>query len=99
MKRPSHVVGIDLGGTNMQIGVVNAANKIIGREGRKTKAEQGHAEVIERIAKGVDKACQDAAIAMKDVAAIGIAAPGAIDIPRGVVLEAPNLKWFDLPLR
>ena len=32
------VVGVDLGATNMQIGVVNAEGKIIGRCKRKTKA-------------------------------------------------------------
>jgi len=95
----SLVVGIDLGGTNMQIGVVDAKNKIIGREGRKTKAEQGSREVIDRIAKGVEKACENGGVSLKKIAAVGIAAPGAIDIPNGVVLEAPNLHWINLPLR
>ncbi len=36
---------------------------------------------------------------LDDISAIGVAAAGAIDIPRGVVLEAPNLGWHDVPLR
>jgi glucokinase len=99
MATSSLVVGIDLGGTNMQIGVVDAQNRIVGREGRKTKAEEGKTEVIKRIVRGVEKACEDAKVAIKDLAAVGIAAPGAIDIPRGVVLDAPNLKWRNAPLR
>lgn len=95
----SLVVGIDLGGTNMQIGVVDNKNSILGREGRKTKAEEGSRKVIDRIVKGVEKACADGGISVKQIAAVGIAAPGAIDIPKGVVLEAPNLRWFNLPLR
>lgn len=93
------VVGIDLGGTNMQIGVVTAANKIIGRHRRKTLARDGHKKVIQRICEGVKVACDDAGVSLNDIAVVGIAAPGAIDIPRGIVLEAPNLKWRNLPLR
>lgn len=99
MPTPSLVVGIDLGGTNMQVGVVDARGRIIGREGKKTKSEEGQAEVINRIVRAVNQACDDARVTLKDIAAVGIAAPGAIDIPRGVVLEAPNLKWYDAPLR
>jgi len=93
------VVGIDLGGTNMQIGVVNAANKILGRKGKKTKSEEGKAAVIDRLVRGVHQACEEANVPFKSVKAVGIAAPGAIDIPRGVVFEAPNLKWYNLPLK
>lgn len=93
------VVGIDLGGTNMQIGVVDARNRILGRKGRKTKPRQGAKRVIERIAEGVEQACEIAGVSLRQVAAVGIAAPGAIDIPKGIVLEAPNLKWNNVPLR
>lgn len=40
------VVGVDLGGTNMQIGVVNAEGRVVGRAKRKTKAHEGRDEVI-----------------------------------------------------
>lgn len=93
------VIGIDLGGTNMQIGVVDARNQIIGREGRKTKSDEGADAVIDRLVTGVQRACDDAKVKLKDIGAVGIAAPGAIDIPKGIVLEAPNLKWYDFPLR
>jgi glucokinase len=93
------VVGIDLGGTNMQIGVVDQRNRIIGREGKKTRAEEGSKRVIERIAKGVGEACTDAGVPLQRIKAVGIAAAGAIDIAHGIVLDAPNLKWRNLPLR
>jgi len=92
------IVGIDLGGTNMQIGAVNAKGKIVGRAKRKTKAELGPDAVLERIVEGVNAACDDAELGVGDVEAIGIGAPGAIDFERGVVLEAPNLGWTDFPL-
>lgn len=94
-----HVIGIDLGGTNMQLGVVDASGAIIGRCKRKTRAEIGLEGVIERLVESVQRVCDDAKIAPDDVAAVGIGVPGAIDIPKGIVLEAPNLQWFDVPIR
>lgn len=83
----------------MQIGVVDPRNQVLGRERRKTQAERGHKKVIDRIVEGIKRACDDSDVKQKDIKAVGIAAAGAIDIPRGVVLEAPNLKWYDVPLK
>ena len=58
--RSSVVIGIDLGGTNMQIGAVDARNRIIGRDRRKTQARDGCDRVIERIVEGIHAACGDA---------------------------------------
>lgn len=99
MPKKSLVIGIDLGGTNMQVGVVDSRNRLLGRAGKKTKAREGAAAVIDRIVAAVKLACDEAGVAISDIAAVGIAAPGAMDIPRGIVLEAPNLRWNDFPLR
>jgi glucokinase len=93
------VVGIDLGGTNMQIGVLSADGRIIGRCKRKTKAALGVDGVIERLVEGVARACAEAGVATGELGAIGAGIPGAIDAPRGVVYEAPNLRWIDVPIR
>ncbi len=99
-KAPSRfVVGIDLGGTNMQIGVVDHRNRIIGRDRRKTLGHEGFPRTVRRIAEGVQAACTEADVSIKQIDAVGIAAPGAIDIPRGIVLDAPNLRWKNAPLR
>ncbi len=92
------VIGIDLGGTNMQIGAVNAASKITGRSKKKTRATEGLSKVVERICDGVQEACGEAGIKVKDCGALGIGAPGAINPHDGVVLMAPNLRWTDVPL-
>ena len=44
----------------MQIGVVDARNRIIGRDRRKTQARDGCDRVIERIVEGIHAACGDA---------------------------------------
>lgn len=92
------VVGIDLGGTNVQIGVVDASHAIIGRAKRKTRADEGRDAVIQRLAQGVRDACKDAGMDASGLGAVGIGAPGAIDPDRGIVLEAVNLRWTDVAL-
>lgn len=96
------VIGIDLGGTNVQIGVVELGGesgyRVVGREKRKTKPDQGVETVIERLAKGVEKACDLAGIKPSDAIAIGVGAPGVVEPHEGVVLEAVNLRWDNVHL-
>jgi glucokinase len=92
------VVGIDLGGTNVQIGVVGAEKKVVGAAKRKTKPDEGRDAVLARIVDGIEEACAQAKIRMGDLSGVGIGAPGAIDPESGVVIEAVNLRWNDVPL-
>lgn len=91
-------VGIDLGGTNIQFGVVSPDLKLIGEAKRKTKAEEKLEGVLTRIEAGIAEACSDAGIAVSALGGIGIGAPGAVDPHRGIVLEAVNLRWDNVPL-
>lgn len=90
-------LGVDLGGTNIQCAVV-AGGKVVARDSTKTKAAEGSDEVIKRIVKLCDKVAESADLKLKDVAALGIGAPGAIDIKKGSVIKAVNLGWTDFPL-
>ncbi len=99
------VVGIDLGGTNMQVGVVRADARKVGAEKailgvsrKKTRATDGLDPVLGRIEEAVREACGQAGVAVSDLAGIGIGAPGALDPFKGIVFEAVNLRWNDLPL-
>ena len=93
------VVGIDLGGTNMQIGVLNAEGKVIGRCKRKTKSHEGRAEVVKRLVEGVQRALDEAKTPRDRLYAVGVGAPAVVDFDRGTVVKAGNLGWEDVPLR
>lgn len=97
-KNDKPVIGIDLGGTNMQIGLVSPDNKLLGSAKRKTKAEEGKDAIFERMLDGIAECCLAAGKTPKDIGGIGIGAPGAVDPDKGVVLEAVNLRWNDLPV-
>jgi glucokinase len=101
MSAPSRelLAGVDLGGTNMTIGVVDGRGALLGKAKRKTKAKLGRDAVIERIVEGIDRACADAGVSRAQLRAVGIGAPGPVDVERGTVIKSGNLGWTDEPLR
>lgn len=94
--KPGFYIGIDLGGTNMQVGVVSSDLKLLSQAKKKTKAEDGVDGVMSRIVEGIVEACGEAKVKLTDLEAIGLAAPGAVDPTEGVVLEAGNLRWTNI---
>lgn len=98
MPSKAPVVGIDLGGTNVQVGVVGRDKKVLGRAKRKSKPEEGRDPLINRIVDGIEEACKEARIKVSDLDAVGIGAPGIIEPKSGTVIEAVNLRWNDVPL-
>ena len=95
-----YVVGVDLGGTKILSGVFDHSLESIGVVKLSTKSQRGVDKVIERIARCVQDAVDEADLSMKQVAGLGIGAPGAVDFGGGTVIFAPNLEgWKDVPLK
>src|SRR5262249_29484832 len=59
---------------------------------------EGRDAVLSRIVDGIEEACTQAKIRMSELGGVGIGAPGAIDPAGGIVIEAVNLRWNDVPL-
>ena len=99
MKSGFSAVGVDLGGTNIKAGIVDANGHVLSRDEIKTEADRGVEHVLDRIAKLV----QDLSgrVKTKDpVRGVGIGVPGQVDWDRGVVEEAPNLPgWVHVDVR
>lgn len=93
-----HVIGVDLGGTNIQVGVVNEKNQIVARSKSKTHAEKGSDSVIERIVKTVQDAIDESKLKPAQIAGLGIGAPGTVNVKKGIVQTAVNLRWNNFPL-
>lgn len=92
-------VGVDLGGTKVLAGVFDQRLKLLGSAKLSTRAERGVEIVLERIGRCVGEALEAAGKKRSDVAGVGVGAPGAVDVARGVVLFAPNLPgWRNIPL-
>lgn len=86
-------IGIDVGGTKIAGGVVDADGKILDRARvdtprRNTEAiEQAVVDVVNQLGEG------------RQITAVGLGTAGLIDETRSRVLLAPNLGWREEPLR
>ena len=86
-------VGLDIGGTKINGGVVDSDGNVIARARRETPAQDADliaheaADIIRELSHG------------RDVVAAGVACAGFIDKSGATVLFAPNLAWRDEPLK
>jgi glucokinase len=98
--KAEYVVGVDLGGTKILSGVFKNSLEAIGTAKVSTKSQRGVEAVIDRIERSVRDAVDEADLTLKNVAGIGIGAPGAVDFGAGTVIFAPNMEgWKDVPLK
>lgn len=98
-KKKKHWVGFDLGGTKMYAVVFDDKFEPLGRCRKKTKGREGQKAGLERIQQTIEAALDEANIAPDQLAGIGIGCPGPLDIKRGIIVEAPNLGWKDVPVK
>lgn len=87
--------GVDLGGTKIQVVIVDENDTILGRCRVPTPTTGGPPDVADAIADAVRAAAAEGDIAMEDVKAVGVGAPGQIDVGAGTVSQAGNLPdWL-----
>jgi glucokinase len=92
------VVGVDLGGTKILVGVVGPDHTILGRSKRSTPAEAGGPAILAAIVEGIDQALAEAGLGRSEVAGIGIGSPGPLDPSTGVIRFSANMNVKDWPL-
>jgi len=89
------IVGIDLGGTMVKIGLVSKERGILKKDEIETKVELGFSNVVERICQKIKEITKN-----EDVKAIGIGSPGSIDHNKGIIKFSPNFPdWNNVPLK
>lgn len=94
-------IGVDVGGTNIKLGLVAPSGKIIAKTNLITKSYVHHPrQMINALVTAIRALIRDNGKTIKDVAGIGIGLPGQINSPRGIVLFLPNVPgWKNVPLR
>lgn len=93
-----YYVGIDLGGTNVAVGIVDENYNIIGRANVRTKAFHPAGEIADDMAVAAHMAAANAGISMDEVVWVGVGTPGTVNPRTGVVGLAANLGFHDTPL-
>jgi glucokinase len=87
-------VGIDLGGTNIKIGLFDSALKLLSKTSVATKADMGPEVVIDKMAQTVEKLLAESALSLQDVVAVGIGTPGPARYTEGVIIKSTNMPTF-----
>ena len=88
-----YYVGVDLGGTNIAIGIVDEEFNIVLKDKVPTLAGRPSDEIIKDMADLIKSLVERTGISFDDIAYVGIAAPGTVDPANGVV------KYCNTPLK
>lgn len=91
-------IGIDIGGTDTKIGLVDIHQKIIVSEKMKTGAWRSPEEIIRAIGQKTLGLLDRQGIAMDQCVGAGIGVPGMIDRENGIVRYSNNLKWKNVAI-
>ena len=92
------LLGFDVGGTKLGIGLGTADGKILGQV-RMDNVNTHPDEILPRVAAEAKRLVSEAGLEMKDVAAFGISAPFPADAKKGIMLNPPNNPlWKNVPI-
>ncbi|MBN2315098.1 MAG: ROK family protein [Sedimentisphaerales bacterium] len=92
-------VGIDVGGTNVKIGLFDSDLKLISKTSITTEAEMGPDVVIDNMAKTVEKLLTEANLSLSDITGIGIGTPGPAKYSEGIIIKSTNMpKFINVPI-
>lgn len=86
-------IGIDLGGTNIAVGIVNGEGQIIHRTSVPTRAQRAGEEILEDIAQLVHTLVEGAGLDLSEIEQIGIGVPGTANKRTGILEYANNLNF------
>lgn len=91
-------IGIDLGGTNIAVGLVDKKGNILSHASTPTLKERHWKEIVKDMAILTNKVTSSAGKNLADIKVIGMGIPGNIDNESGVVVRAANLNMENVPL-
>jgi glucokinase len=96
-----YYIGVDVGGQTIKAGVVQANGQPHGEFCiTPTESEQGNEHFLEQLGQALRSAVKAAGVTLKDVRAIGVATPGLMDIPRGIMTRPVNMPALsNVPVR
>jgi glucokinase len=93
------LLGIDIGGTKLALSLGDASGTILRRFRRPTDPSGRPGDDIARMAEDARRLLAEAGVSRDAVAAVGISAPGPVDVKRGQLIDPPNLPgWGTVPV-
>ena len=93
-------VGVDVGGQSIKIGLVDDAGRPLAFNRIPTDSRKGPENAVARLKVAIHQVFEQTGVVLTDVVRIGLATPGTMDVPRGMVLDPPNMPgWQNVPIR
>src|SRR5436853_4985986 len=101
MLMKQYVVGVDVGGTNIKLGVVGPSGQVIVRNSFATKPfASSQIKLISALAREIEVGIITAGLKKKQIAGVGIGLPGLVDYEKGIVRFLPNIcGWRGVHLK
>lgn len=87
-----HCLGVDVGGTTIVYGVIQAEGRVIKEKSTLTHPERGAPEVLREIM----ETCLEWIREDSAIICLGIGLPGSVDPASGIARDCPNLQWLDV---
>lgn len=92
-----YYLGIDLGGTNIAVGIVDENYQIVARATKKTQTDSPE-QVADAMAETAREALKNANLTLDDVPWIGVGSPGTVNKATGLIEYANNLPFKNTPM-
>ena len=93
-----YTIGIDLGGTNIKVGLCDKELRIIDKDSVPTLAQRGGEDIVKDMAALTDKIIKRNNLSLADIEFVGIASPGTINSKTGYVEYSNNLPMRNFPI-
>ena len=91
-----YAIGVDLGGTNIKAGLVDADHHIVDSVSCKTNLPRPREEVEQAIAGLCEELCSKAGLSFsEDISSVGIGTPGSVNSESGIVEFNANFNYRD----
>lgn len=91
-------IGVDLGGTNIAVGLVDEQYNMVAHASVPTLAKRPAAQVVADICGAINSVLGRGGVLINACLSIGIGAPGICDVERGIVLRSYSLSWENIPV-
>ena len=92
-------IGIDVGGTGIQIGIVDRQNSIIREASIQTRTDLPFEEQLRQMADCVVSTVRNAGLSETDIESIGVGIPGIASAATGEIIKCTNMGWSHVPFR
>lgn len=90
--------GVDIGGTNIKIGLVDDNGNIIVDNWIKTDKNKGFKGILVDIIDDIRTLCKSANLDFESIQGIGLGIPGVVDAKKGLVKCAANIGWENIEI-